>query len=264
MSDAYLDAQRHFDSCDLSDALARVQPPPEPSSSCSPCCLTPLQGDLLKERDRVLAIAKVALDVSDETHVRIMLSLFAELTGEALEASQIVGPHWERIGFQGDKPATDLRGAGMLGVLHALFLARMRPEVCCDAVAYRPEGSGTEFPLMVISLNMTQLVLTALRSGALDRVLRSRKTGSVNGTACTLYAALMVDCWTQWKARGLGVENFSKLKDDLAILVQRRPSKLLRTFEREQRTRKPPSEPRTKSIDSDIANPDKIELRELV
>lgn len=210
----------------------------------------------------MLATAKVALDVSDENHVRIMFSLYAALTGETLEASQIVGPHWERIGFQGEKPGTDLRGAGMLGILHALFLAHMRPEVCCDAVTYRPECSGTEFPFMVISLNMTQLVLTALRSGALDRVLRVRKTGSVNGTASTLYAALMVDCWTQWKARGLGVENFSKLKDELAQILQRRPAKLLRTFEREQQTRKPAA--RTKSIDSDIANPDKIELKELV
>ena len=52
-------------------------------------------------------------------------------------------------------------------------------------------------------------------------------------------------------------------REALAALVQRRPSNLLRAFEREQRTRKPPDS-RTKSVDSDIANPDKIELRELV
>ena len=83
-------------------------------------------------------------------------------------------------------------------------------------------------------------------------------------TPCSLDLPKMAcrDCWTQWKARGLGVENFSKLKDELAQILQRRPAKLLRTFEREQQTRKPAA--RTKSIDSDIANPDKIELKELV
>jgi len=32
------------------------------------------------------------------------------------------GSHWERIGFQGNDPATDLRGVGLLGLLQPLFL----------------------------------------------------------------------------------------------------------------------------------------------
>ena len=32
------------------------------------------------------------------------------------------GEHWALMGFQGSDPATDLRGAGMLGLLHLLCL----------------------------------------------------------------------------------------------------------------------------------------------
>lgn len=32
------------------------------------------------------------------------------------------GPHWAALGFQGDDPATDLRGAGVLGLLQLLYL----------------------------------------------------------------------------------------------------------------------------------------------
>lgn len=32
------------------------------------------------------------------------------------------GPHWTALGFQGDDPATDLRGAGMLGLLQLFYL----------------------------------------------------------------------------------------------------------------------------------------------
>ena len=32
------------------------------------------------------------------------------------------GSHWERIGFQGNDPSTDLRGVGLLGLMHPLFL----------------------------------------------------------------------------------------------------------------------------------------------
>lgn len=33
-----------------------------------------------------------------------------------------LGPHWAALGFQGDDPATDLRGAGVLGLLQLLYL----------------------------------------------------------------------------------------------------------------------------------------------
>ena len=32
------------------------------------------------------------------------------------------GSHWERIGFQGTDPSTDLRGVGLLGLVQPLFL----------------------------------------------------------------------------------------------------------------------------------------------
>jgi hypothetical protein len=33
-----------------------------------------------------------------------------------------LGPHWADLGFQGEDPATDLRAAGVLGLLQLLFL----------------------------------------------------------------------------------------------------------------------------------------------
>jgi hypothetical protein len=37
------------------------------------------------------------------------------------------GHHWGSIGFQGDDPATDLRGVGMLGLLQLLYLHHHSP-----------------------------------------------------------------------------------------------------------------------------------------
>ena len=42
------------------------------------------------------------------------------------------GEHWALLGFQGSDPATDLRGAGMLGLLHLLCLGMHNRE---DAAA---------------------------------------------------------------------------------------------------------------------------------
>ena len=43
---------------------------------------------------------------------------------------------------------------------------------------------------MIISLNLTMVSLMALRSGALNRLLRQRKPGTVGATVHTLYCAL--------------------------------------------------------------------------
>jgi len=37
------------------------------------------------------------------------------------------GPHWAALGFQGSDPTTDLRGCGILGLLHLLLLHEHDP-----------------------------------------------------------------------------------------------------------------------------------------
>ena len=156
--------------------------------------------------------------------------------GEVVQTGLLVGPHWERIGFQGSQPGTDLRGVGMLGVLQPLFLARERPEFVQAAIAScrGPVGEQpTDFPFMVISLNLTQVTLVALRTGALNRLLRERKSGGVGGVVHTLYCALMVACFTAWEERGMGVEDFGPLRASLEQEARLRPTRLIVSFERE-------------------------------
>ena len=42
-------------------------------------------------------------------HFDVLLSLYKLLTGSKLDCPRY-GSHWEQIGFQGNDPATDLRG----------------------------------------------------------------------------------------------------------------------------------------------------------
>ena len=52
----------------------------------------------------------------DVLHERVLMSVYKAITKEEHLPPRF-GPRWETIGFQGDDPATDLRGAGMLALL---------------------------------------------------------------------------------------------------------------------------------------------------
>lgn len=56
------------------------------------------------------------------------------------------GEHWLELGFQGPDPATDLRGAGLLGLLHLLALAE-RDRAKADQLFRRVVGGLYSGPL---------------------------------------------------------------------------------------------------------------------
>jgi hypothetical protein len=87
----------------------------------------PLDGAPVQEqRVQLLALGLVPLDWRNPTHQSIMQGLFQSWTGRA---PPVPGPgaHWLELGFQGEDPATDLRGCGMLGALQLLHLPQSSP-----------------------------------------------------------------------------------------------------------------------------------------
>lgn len=82
-----------------------------------------------------------------------------------------VGPHWEELGFQRDDPSTDLRGSGLLGLLHLLAFAETDARRARRVLA-RAQDPRYGFPLAVVSINATKWTLDAVRSGKLDKFVR--------------------------------------------------------------------------------------------
>lgn len=66
----------------------------------------------------VLALTKVKLKTNIQEHERIIKSVYRQLTKE--DNCKLIGSHWQKIGFQATDPASDVRGCGMLAVLHLL------------------------------------------------------------------------------------------------------------------------------------------------
>ncbi|PSN55502.1 hypothetical protein C0J52_02582 [Blattella germanica] len=160
-------AVAYFHHRDMAAELSEVRSSEEPRGLCTllSCLLGPpeLHDHLLGERDLVFAIAQCKLDMSEQVHVRMLQTVYQRLTGTRVECPHY-GAHWEHIGFQGTDPGTDLRGVGMLGLLQLLYLANSPHLIPLARDIYRASvDENQNFPLAVMSLNMTRIALVALR-----------------------------------------------------------------------------------------------------
>lgn len=73
----------------------------------------------------MFALTKVKLQTSISEHDRTIKTIYRALT--QLEKCPSTGSHWQQIGFQATDPAQDVRGCGMLGVLHLLHFTELLP-----------------------------------------------------------------------------------------------------------------------------------------
>nr|KAF6446601.1 ELMO domain containing 3 [Rousettus aegyptiacus] len=122
---SFSEALQHFQTVDLSSFKKRIQPTIRRTglAALRHCLFGPpkLHRGLREERDLVLTIAQCGLDSQDPVHGRVLQTIYKKLTGSKFDCA-LYGDHWEDLGFQGANPATDLRGAGFLALLHLLYL----------------------------------------------------------------------------------------------------------------------------------------------
>jgi hypothetical protein len=129
------------------------------------------------DRDFVLALNFVALDHSNETHCRIITSIFRKLTKAKREDADppTRGPMWADLGFQGSDPGTDLRSTGMFGLLQILYVLEYFPVLAGTMYAVST-SPVREFPFALVAFNFSGVVMDVLKERGLhDHIHRLRK-----------------------------------------------------------------------------------------
>ena len=73
--------------------------------------------------------------------------------------------------MQGNDPSTDLRGVGFLGLVQPLYLVSSSAKTLQLAkdIYHLSQNETQEFPLMVLSINVTRIAVCALRDSLLAR-----------------------------------------------------------------------------------------------
>lgn len=119
---------------------------------------------------KLWALQRQAYDKGNEQHERMLLQLWeAAKQGEKLPDR--VGPHWKTLGFQGNDPATDFRGMGLLGLHTLLFMAKHRLQDMQNILA-----SNQDYPFAAAAINVCSLIFEKLNfkaSTSLDQLYHS-------------------------------------------------------------------------------------------
>ncbi|NXF41411.1 ELMD3 protein, partial [Nyctibius bracteatus] len=194
-----------------------------------------LQPQLRDERELALAMAHCGLDDTESVHMRILQTIYKQLTRSSLGCPRY-GAHWEELGFQGADPGTDLRGMGMLGLMQLLYfvtdtrtlpLAREIFQLSQHETQARPWS--LYFPFCIMSFNITRIVVQALREGRLSRVCNRRQ--QVMAVLNDVYAAVFLQLYHVWKRQHKTVADAGFLLQELESSTKTKPKRLLKSLE---------------------------------
>jgi len=115
-------------------------------------------------------LQRIAYDKDNDGHERELLKLWETFSpDEPLEAR--VSPQWKRMGFQGNDPATDFRGMGLLGLTLLNFMAEHRLQDMRDILARQQD-----YPFAAAAINIASLIFSKLgftQKTNLDRLYHS-------------------------------------------------------------------------------------------
>ncbi|KAM5143246.1 ELMO domain-containing protein 3 isoform 3-T4 [Callospermophilus lateralis] len=226
------EALQHLQTLDLS-SFKRIQPTVRRTglAALRHCLFGPpkLHQGLREERDLVLTIAQCGLDSQDPVHGRVLQTIYKKLTGSKLDCA-LRGDHWEDLGFQGANPATDLRGAGFLALLHLLYLVMDAKTLLMAQEIFRLSRHHIQqFPFCLMSVNVTRIVIQALREECLSRECNRQQ--KVIAVVNSFYAATFLRLAHVWRTQQKTISDSGFVLKDLEALAKKSPRRLLKTLE---------------------------------
>uniref|UniRef100_A0A8D2DBN8 ELMO domain containing 3 n=1 Tax=Sciurus vulgaris TaxID=55149 RepID=A0A8D2DBN8_SCIVU len=227
------EALQHLQTLDLSSFKKRIQPTVRRTglAALRHCLFGPpkLHQGLREERDLVLTIAQCGLDSQDPVHGRVLQTIYKKLTGSKLDCA-LRGDHWEDLGFQGANPATDLRGAGFLALLHLLYLVMDAKTLLMAQEIFRLSRHHIQqFPFCLMSVNVTRITIQALREECLSRECNRQQ--KVIAVVNSFYAATFLRLAHVWRTQQKTISDSGFVLKDLEALAKKSPRRLLKTLE---------------------------------
>jgi len=185
------EAWNYFLSCNLDNEKKRILTEDFTKHNCFKklflLCQNKLElnKDLKDERDILFSSAKCELNYENEVHFRILTSLYKNINSPQDKSNY----DWMSIGFQSNEPKTDLRGAGMLGLLQMLYFTETFNGYSKELLEYS-KNPLFYFPFACLLLNATMISLEALREGDLIEYCNKKK--SIITTINEFYCGIII------------------------------------------------------------------------
>ncbi|XP_075532904.1 ELMO domain-containing protein 3-like [Dermacentor variabilis] len=235
----YEEALCHFKERDLSSVMSAIRPVIQRRGIklILHCLFGPprLKLGLVPARDFTFALAQCPFDNENTLHLEILQTIYRKLTNTVYDCPRY-GSHWERIGFQGNDPATDLRGVGLLGILHLLFLTTGFGNIeLVNDIYSLSRDREQNFPFALMSLNITKVSIEALREEVLNRCCNERN--DVMDVVNEFYAGTFLLLYLSWRNKKLTIKDSGFILKETSFFAKKKPGYVLqnlREYQEEQ------------------------------
>jgi len=154
--------ENHFLSQDYSEMYNQHEIDSRPKSmlfTIFPCLLPKLEESQEICRKNLVVLSLIGFEEKNSNHQSILQSIYFQLTN--IKEVPHIGAHWKDIGFQGNSPATDIRGTGILGLLMAISFGDKHPlwskSLCISLQSLR-------IPYLCSLFTLTSFILPILKS----------------------------------------------------------------------------------------------------
>ncbi|KJH50743.1 ELMO/CED-12 family protein [Dictyocaulus viviparus] len=216
----------HFENA-VASTMSRV-PTSTLNSLVSKCLCRPSprleSKSLNRERLLLLALSTVPYCNASTSQWLLLKAFYSTMSPLALDNhSQLFecsrkGDHWQIVGFQGCDPATDFRGTGILGLIQLYSMAKCLPETKLKEIVKLSRTEPNDFPLAVVGINITALLVTRLRCG--DLLESAINYGGYLKAINKLHHACILTFCKQWKDENCTVKDCQHLLIRISDLLR--------------------------------------------
>ncbi|TPX44426.1 hypothetical protein SeMB42_g04325 [Synchytrium endobioticum] len=164
------------------------------------------------------ARAATKYDSSNKSHERKLLELWDLLTPHERLTGRTT-KQWQKLGFQGNDPATDFRGMGMLGLDDLHYYAKNHPKSAARVLTSSRHDTAW-FSFAIVGITITKFALTLVRTRQLQHFFYTY--GISKDVYQELYCYLFDNFEKFWKSQPdpVTIMDFSRVFDRYHIKVE--------------------------------------------
>ncbi|NXI30695.1 ELMD3 protein, partial [Sterrhoptilus dennistouni] len=242
---SFTEALQHFQRTERSKSRVKVWAPGRRGilAALLRClCGSPrLRPQLRGEQELALAMAQCTLDDSEWVHMRILQTIYQQLTCSRLGCPRY-GAHWEELGFQGRRGCNPPSGE----ILRPIIKIHANLPWSNSVLSQLPEPLPVlqtqfhwppldmlkhlnNFPFCIMSVNITRIVIQALQEERLFRECNRRQ--QVIGVLNDLYAAAFLRLSCLWKWQHGTIADAGFFLKELELSTKEKPRQLLKSLE---------------------------------
>jgi hypothetical protein len=179
---------------------------------------------------QLLNLTKYPCDMSDRIHIRILYTIYRRLTNSKEIFYNILGLHWEDIGFQTSNPETDFRSTGLFSIFFLLYFVDSMYLPLAKQIYQFSHDEKQEFPFCCIGINLANILIKYLRRTRTNirKLINENTAIDLIGK---LFIALYLNFYLKWKDNGYTIEHTQQVLSELEQMLINQPRILFQEFD---------------------------------